>query len=87
MHRVSRLLVSGTMSRRKHIVISLLIVYHHVSALPPSLLTPSVAAASKLLGNTVYNYKGYGLSMGTMIAGWDEAKVRYSSSMLYVVFL
>jgi 20S proteasome subunit beta 5 len=34
----------------------------------------SVAAASKLLGNTVYAYKGYGLSMGTMIAGWDEAK-------------
>jgi 20S proteasome subunit beta 5 len=32
----------------------------------------SVAAASKLLGNTVYGYRGYGLSMGTMIAGWDE---------------
>jgi len=32
----------------------------------------SVAAASKLLGNTVYNYRGMGLSMGTMIAGWDE---------------
>lgn len=32
----------------------------------------SVAAASKLLGNTVFSYKGYGLSMGTMIAGWDE---------------
>jgi len=34
----------------------------------------SVAAASKLLGNTVYSYRGYGLSMGTMIAGWDENK-------------
>lgn len=34
----------------------------------------SVAAASKLLGNTVYGYKGMGLSMGTMICGWDEAK-------------
>jgi len=34
----------------------------------------TVAAASKLLGNTVYGYKGYGLSMGTMIAGWDEGK-------------
>jgi len=34
----------------------------------------SVAAASKLLGNTVYGYRGMGLSMGTMIAGWDEAK-------------
>jgi len=33
----------------------------------------TVAAASKLLGNTVYNYRGMGLSMGTMIAGWDEA--------------
>ena len=32
----------------------------------------SVAAASKLLGNTVYQYKGMGLSMGTMIAGWDK---------------
>jgi len=34
----------------------------------------SVAAASKMLANTVYSYRGYGLSMGTMIAGWDEAK-------------
>jgi 20S proteasome subunit beta 5 len=34
----------------------------------------SVAAASKLLGNTVYSYRNYGLSMGTMIAGWDEDK-------------
>ena len=32
----------------------------------------SVAAASKLLGNIVYAYKNYGLSMGTMIAGWDK---------------
>lgn len=32
----------------------------------------SVAAASKLLGNTVFQYRGYGLSMGTMIAGWDD---------------
>jgi len=32
----------------------------------------SVAAASKLLGNIMYYYKGYGLSMGTMIAGWDK---------------
>ena len=35
----------------------------------------SVAAASKLLANIVYNYKGMGLSMGTMICGWDK-KVR-----------
>jgi len=33
----------------------------------------STAAASKLLANTIYSYRGYGLSMGTMIAGWDEA--------------
>lgn len=32
----------------------------------------TVAAASKLLGNTVYGYRGYGLSMGTMVSGWDE---------------
>jgi len=34
----------------------------------------TVAAASKLLANNVFNYRGYGLSMGTMIAGWDEGK-------------
>eukprot|EP00761_Pharyngomonas_kirbyi_P011940 gb/GECH01011966.1/.p1 GENE.gb/GECH01011966.1/~~gb/GECH01011966.1/.p1 ORF type:complete len:273 (+),score=82.80 gb/GECH01011966.1/:1-819(+) len=32
----------------------------------------SVAAASKLLANMVSQYKGMGLSMGTMIAGWDH---------------
>lgn len=32
----------------------------------------SVAAASKILSNIVYNYKGMGLSMGTMLAGWDK---------------
>ncbi|RUS22975.1 hypothetical protein BC937DRAFT_94243 [Endogone sp. FLAS-F59071] len=32
----------------------------------------SVAAASKLLANMVYSYKGMGLSMGTMVAGWDK---------------
>jgi len=32
----------------------------------------SVAAASKLLTNIVYGYKGMGLSMGTMICGWDK---------------
>jgi 20S proteasome subunit beta 5 len=31
-----------------------------------------VAAASKLMANMVYNYKGMGLSMGMMIAGWDK---------------
>jgi len=32
----------------------------------------SVAAASKLLSNIVYSYKGMGLSMGVMIAGFDK---------------
>ena len=32
----------------------------------------SVAAASKMLANIVYNYKGMGLVMGTMITGWDK---------------
>jgi len=32
----------------------------------------TTAAASKLLHNIMYSYKGYGLSMGTMIAGWDQ---------------
>ena len=32
----------------------------------------SVAAASKILANIMSSYRGYGLSMGTMITGWDE---------------
>jgi len=32
----------------------------------------SVKAASKLLSNILYNYQGYGLSVGTMMAGWDK---------------
>ncbi|ODV61499.1 proteasome core particle subunit beta 5 [Ascoidea rubescens DSM 1968] len=32
----------------------------------------SVAAASKILSNLVYNYKGMGLSMGTMICGYTK---------------
>lgn len=32
----------------------------------------SVAAASKLLSNTMSYYRGMGLSMGTMVAGWDN---------------
>ncbi|CAG2114419.1 unnamed protein product [Medioppia subpectinata] len=34
----------------------------------------SVAAASKLLANILYNYKGMGLSLGVMICGWDDRK-------------
>jgi len=33
----------------------------------------SVRAASKLLSNTMNSYRGYGLSMGTMITGWDKS--------------
>ena len=33
----------------------------------------TVRAASKLLANTVFSYRGSGLSMGTMVAGWDAA--------------
>jgi len=32
----------------------------------------SVAAASKILGNIVYSYRNMGLSMGTMVCGWDK---------------
>ena len=32
----------------------------------------SVAAASKVLSNFLYHYKGMGLSVGTMICGWDK---------------
>lgn len=31
----------------------------------------SVAAASKMLANMMYRYRGRGLSMGTMVCGWD----------------
>jgi len=32
----------------------------------------SVAAASKILANIFFSYKGRGLSCGTMVAGWDK---------------
>mmetsp|Transcript_16396 Transcript_16396/g.21461 ORF Transcript_16396/g.21461 Transcript_16396/m.21461 type:complete len:291 (+) Transcript_16396:96-968(+) len=32
----------------------------------------TVAAASKLLANVMSSYRGYGLSMGTMVTGWDD---------------
>ena len=41
----------------------------------------SVAGASKLLANTLFSYRGMGLSMGTMIAGWDEKE---GPSLYYV---
>lgn len=37
----------------------------------------TVAAASKILGNIMFNYKGMGLSMGTMIAGWDHSVKKF----------
>lgn len=40
----------------------------------------SVAAASKLLSNILYNWKGYGLSVGTMLAGFDK----HNASLFYV---
>lgn len=33
----------------------------------------SVAAASKLLANTLFSYRSSGLSIGTTICGWDES--------------
>lgn len=36
----------------------------------------SVTGASKLLANILYSYRGMGLSVGTMIAGWDEKVVK-----------
>jgi len=32
----------------------------------------SVSSASKILANICFSYRGYGLSMGTMITGWDK---------------
>lgn len=32
----------------------------------------SVGGAAKLLASMVGRYRGYGLSMGTMVAGWDN---------------
>jgi len=34
----------------------------------------SVTAASRILNNIMYAYKDYDLSMGIMLAGWDEGK-------------
>eukprot|EP01063_Lacrimia_lanifica_P009265 TRINITY_DN1626_c0_g3_i1.p2 TRINITY_DN1626_c0_g3~~TRINITY_DN1626_c0_g3_i1.p2 ORF type:complete len:292 (+),score=128.26 TRINITY_DN1626_c0_g3_i1:46-876(+) len=40
----------------------------------------SIAAASKILANITYSYRNHGLSMGTMVAGWDK-----SGPSLYMV--
>jgi len=44
----------------------------------------SIAGASKLLANILYSYRGMGLSIGTMIAGWDE---KVSCWRLHLQFL
>lgn len=44
----------------------------------------SVAAASKLMANMVYNYKGMGLSMGMMLAGWDKRVCMYIKNKISV---
>lgn len=45
----------------------------------------SVAAASKVLANMVYYYKGMGLSMGTMICGWDKKVHKHTPVYLFLV--
>ena len=45
----------------------------------------SVAAASKLLSNMVYAYKGMGLSMGTMVTGWDKNVNRHLGALCHEV--
>ena len=44
----------------------------------------SVCAASKLLANITYAYKNYGLSMGTMITGWDKTVCRLPSPFIFI---
>ncbi|KAI5641285.1 proteasome subunit domain-containing protein [Phthorimaea operculella] len=43
----------------------------------------SVAAASKLMSNMVYNYKGMGLSMGMMLAGYDKRAQELGRRAIY----
>ncbi len=48
----------------------------------------SVAAASKILANMIFEYRGMGLSMGTMIVGWDKRvclPFRRFKSMFYLI--
>lgn len=40
----------------------------------------TIAAASKILANITYSYRNKGLSMGTMVAGWDQ----FGPSLYYV---
>ncbi|KAL1373864.1 hypothetical protein pipiens_018411 [Culex pipiens pipiens] len=45
----------------------------------------SVAAASKIMSNIVYYYKGMGLSMGMMLAGYDKRGPQLGSIYAYGV--
>ena len=45
----------------------------------------SIAAASKLMSNMVYNYKGMGLSIGMMITGWDKRVRSDTTSIVCVI--
>lgn len=45
----------------------------------------SIAAASKLMSNMVYNYKGMGLSIGSMITGWDKRVSSILKLILWIV--
>lgn len=48
----------------------------------------TVAAASKLLANVMSAYRGYGLSMGTMVTGWDvSGKLKNPLGIWLVSFL
>lgn len=44
----------------------------------------SVAAASKMLANVMWQYRGRGLSCGTMIAGWDTKGDNQGPKLYYV---
>ncbi|GMM50742.1 proteasome core particle subunit beta 5 [Starmerella bacillaris] len=44
----------------------------------------SVSAASKILANVTYHYKGSGLSMGTMVCGYSEKNNTLEPEIYYV---
>lgn len=45
-----------------------------------------MTGASKLLANILYSYRGMGLSIGTMIAGWDEkVHILLLSSIMLII--
>ena len=46
----------------------------------------SVAAASKILANMIFEYRGMGLSMGTMIVGCDKRVSEIFKVMAYHIF-